>query len=423
MRLIGNLQVASDKSITHRAIIFSSLAKGDTYIYNPLLGEDCLSTLEIFKKLGISYEIKENYLKIKSPGVNAFKGKTLELDANNSGTTARLLMGVFAALPLTIKLTGDTSLSKRPMRRVKDPLSLMGAKIELTNELTLPAIIEGASLTGITYELPVASAQVKSALMLAGIFAKGTTVIGEPILTRDHTEKMFEAFKIIYNKENHLITIPGLQQPKTPGNLQIPADISSAAFFIVAALMLPGSDITLKNVGLNESRAGILDVVKEMKGNIQLLNQSYFGGEPIGDIRIRYTKELIGTTISGDLIPKLIDEIPIIALLATKAKGLTLIKDAQELKVKETNRIETTVTELKKLGAELSMTEDGMIIQGKHSQKYLNSNVQSYEDHRIAMMLSIASLLTEKPLKIKGIEAMSVSYPDFLKHLEQLKID
>ena len=251
MRLSGELQVAGDKSITHRAIILSSLATGQTVIHDPLLGADCLSTLEIFKQFGVTYQLTANQLIIDSPGVDGFTYSNSILDAGNSGTTARLLMGVLSALPTTLTLVGDASLSKRPMKRVTSPLKQMGACIELTHDQTLPATIKGQSLNGIEYELPVASAQVKSAIMLAAMFASGETKIHEPVPTRDHTEKMFEDFQIVYNKENRVITLSGPQMPKTPGQVFVPADISSAAFFMVAALMVEGSDLILKNVGLN----------------------------------------------------------------------------------------------------------------------------------------------------------------------------
>ncbi|MEE0880086.1 MAG: 3-phosphoshikimate 1-carboxyvinyltransferase, partial [Turicibacter sp.] len=296
MSLKGSIKVAGDKSITHRAIIFSSLAKGTTHIYDPLLGADCMSTLEIFKQFGVIAQLSENCLTISSPGFEHFNYNKTILDAGNSGTTARLLMGVLANLPATLTLIGDESLSKRPMKRVTLPLSQMGANILLANDATLPATITGHQLTGISYELPVASAQVKSAIMLAGMLASGVTTIHEPIPTRDHTEKMFEAFQIAYNKEDKIITVKGPQVPVTPGEVFVPGDISSAAFFIVAALMVPGSDILIGNVGINETRSGIIDVVKAMNGDITLLNERYFGGELVADLRIKYTKELVATT-------------------------------------------------------------------------------------------------------------------------------
>ena len=411
MRLSGELQVAGDKSITHRAIILSSLATGQTVIHNPLLGADCLSTLEIFKQFGVTYQLTANQLIIDSPGVDGFTYSNSILDAGNSGTTARLLMGVLSALPTTLTLVGDASLSKRPMKRVTSPLKQMGACIELTHDQTLPATIKGQSLNGIEYELPVASAQVKSAIMLAAMFASGETKIHEPVPTRDHTEKMFEDFQIVYNKENRVITLSGPQMPKTPGQVFVPADISSAAFFMVAALMVEGSDLILKNVGLNETRCGIVDVLLQMGGRLTIQNERYFGGERVADIRVQYTKDLKGIIIEGEMIPRLIDEIPIIALLATKAMGQTIIKDAEELKVKETNRIDVTVGELKAIGANLFSTEDGMVINGDINLSYHPALVSSHGDHRIAMMLYVASLL---------MQAMNISYPDFLVHMQKV---
>lgn len=420
MSLKGSIKVAGDKSITHRAIIFSSLSKGTTRIHEPLLGADCISTLEIFKQFGVKSELSKDCLIITSPGLESFCYDQSILDAGNSGTTARLLMGVLSNLPATLTLIGDESLSKRPMKRVTLPLSQMGANITLENDATLPATITGHQLTGISYELPVASAQVKSAIMLAGMLAQGVTTIHEPIPTRDHTEKMFEDFQIAYNKVNRMITVQGPQMPITPGEVFVPGDISSAAFFIVAALMVPGSDVMIENVGINETRSGIIDVVRAMNGKITLVNERYFGGEPVADLHIQYTKDLVATTIEGDMIPRLIDEIPILALLATRAKGITVIKDAEELKVKETNRIDVTVNQLKAIGAEIKSTDDGMIITGQPEGSFNQASVSSHKDHRIAMMLCVASLLIDEPLIIEDVESMEISYPDFLKHLNVL---
>lgn len=420
MSLKGSIKVAGDKSITHRAIIFSSLSKGTTKIHEPLLGADCISTLEIFKQFGVKSELSKDCLIITSPGLESFCYDQSILDAGNSGTTARLLMGVLSNLPATLTLIGDESLSKRPMKRVTLPLSQMGANITLENDATLPATITGHQLTGISYELPVASAQVKSAIMLAGMLAQGVTTIHEPIPTRDHTEKMFEDFQIAYNKVNRMITVQGPQMPITPGEVFVPGDISSAAFFIVAALMVPGSDVMIENVGINETRSGIIDVIRAMNGKITLVNERYFGGEPVADLHIQYTKDLVATTIEGDMIPRLIDEIPILALLATRAKGITVIKDAEELKVKETNRIDVTVNQLKAIGAQIRSTDDGMIITGQPEGSFNQASVSSHKDHRIAMMLCVASLLIDEPLIIEDVESMEISYPDFLKHLNVL---
>lgn len=420
MSLKGSIKVAGDKSITHRAIIFSSLSKGTTRIHEPLLGADCISTLEIFKQFGVKSELSKDCLIITSPGLESFCYDQSILDAGNSGTTARLLMGVLSNLPATLTLIGDESLSKRPMKRVTRPLSQMGANITLENDATLPATITGHQLTGISYELPVASAQVKSAIMLAGMLAQGVTTIHEPIPTRDHTEKMFEDFQIAYNKVNRMITVQGPQMPITPGEVFVPGDISSAAFFIVAALMVPGSDVMIENVGINETRSGIIDVIRAMNGKITLVNERYFGGEPVADLHIQYTKDLVATTIEGDMIPRLIDEIPILALLATRAKGITVIKDAEELKVKETNRIDVTVNQLKAIGAQIKSTDDGMIITGQPEGSFNQASVSSHKDHRIAMMLCVASLLIDEPLIIEDVESMEISYPDFLKHLNVL---
>ncbi|HAX72635.1 MAG TPA: 3-phosphoshikimate 1-carboxyvinyltransferase [Firmicutes bacterium] len=421
MSLIGSLTVGRDKSITHRAIILSSLSKGTTRIRHPLLGADCLSTLTIFKQLGVKANVGADEIVIESPGVSGFNDGPQCFDAGNSGTTARLLMGVFSALAASYEVIGDESLSKRPMKRVTVPLSLMGANITLTDDKYLPARIKGQPLIGMSYTLPVASAQVKSAILFASLFAEGKTTVHEPVQTRDHTEKMFEAFKIDYNKVNETIEIQGPQSPKTPGEVWVPCDISSAAFFIVAALIVKGSRILIKEVGLNETRCGIIEVVQRMGGQITIENERYFGGEKVGDLIVTYSQDLKGITIENELIPRLIDEIPIIALLAAFAKGQTIVKDAEELKVKETNRIDVTVSELQKIGIQIEATADGMIIQGNQEQEIKTAHVSSHGDHRIAMMLSIASLCAAHPLAIEGLEAMNISYPQFLNDLNSLK--
>ena len=415
MALIGTLQVASDKSITHRAIIFASLAKGRTVIKHPLLGEDCLSTLTIFEALGVTTTIKSDHIVIESPGFSAFTQPKQALQANNSGTTARLLMGVLANLPFDVVLEGDESLSKRPMKRVSDPLSRMQARIELTEQGTLPAIIKGGSLTGMTYELPVASAQVKSAIMLAALFATGTTIIKEPIKSRDHTEKMFKSFGLSCEINDQTLVIRGQQIPKTPKEMTVCGDISSAAFFMVGAALIKDSQLTIQNVGLNETRAGIIEVMKAMNANITIQNERDAGGEKVGDILVRYSPNLKATTIEGELIPRLIDELPVIALLCAHATGTTVIKDAEELKVKETNRLDKTVELLQQLGLNLEATLDGMIIYGEPGVLLQSGKVNSYGDHRLAMMLYIASLLTENGLEIEDLQAMNISYPSFIR--------
>ncbi len=417
MALVGTLHVASDKSITHRAIIMASLSSGETIIENPLLGEDCLSTLHIFESLGVQTKIEENRIIINSIGLSKFTKPNKVLQANNSGTTARLLMGVLASLPFDVILAGDASLSKRPMKRVSEPLAQMNACIDLTNESTLPAVIKGQNLQSITYKLPVASAQVKSAIMLAAICANGTTIIEEPVKSRNHTEKMFETFKLQCEVTNNNITIKGSQQPQTPGKIVVCGDISSAAFFMVGAALVKESHVTLKNVGLNETRTGIIDVMKAMNANIVIEDERFEGGEKVGTIIVSYSPNLIATTIEGDLIPRLIDEIPIIALLCAHAKGTTIIKDAQELKVKETNRLDKTFELLQQIGLNLEATLDGMIIYGQPKVTLKSCEVNSYGDHRLAMMLYIASLLIKEGLEIEDLQSMNISYQNFIQDI------
>lgn len=416
--LRGTLKVASDKSITHRALIFASLSQGKTRIFDPLLGEDCQSTLRMFEALGVRFALKDRELLVESPGMEGFQKGHHQLDAGNSGTTARLLMGLFAGLPLQVTLVGDDSLQSRPMKRVADPLAEMGADIQLAGA-TLPATIKGTTLSGISYKLPVASAQVKSALMLAALTATGETVIEEPAASRDHTENMFADFGLAYEKSGNTISIQGPQVPNTPGMVQVPGDISSAAFFMVAALTMPGSDLIIEGVGINPTRAGILEVLEQMGADVKIQNPRTFGKEEVGDLRIRYTPALKPFVIEGDLVPRLIDEIPILALLALQAEGTSYVRDARELRVKETDRIGTTVSELSALGGKLQGTEDGLVIWGNPEFVPQAAQVRSHGDHRIAMMLAVAGLRGK--LAIAGIEAMSVSYPNFLADLASLR--
>ncbi|MFL6558102.1 MAG: 3-phosphoshikimate 1-carboxyvinyltransferase, partial [Bacillus sp. (in: firmicutes)] len=329
----------------------------------------------------------------------------------------RLLMGILAGRPFFSSLVGDESIGKRPMTRVTNPLSEMGARIDgRKNGSFTPISIRGGELQPINYQLPVASAQVKSALILAGLQADGQSVIIEPEETRDHTERMIIKFGGEIHKDNQKIIVKGGQK-LTAATIHVPGDISSAAFFLVAGAIIPDSEIVLKNVGLNPTRTGIIEVMKKMGADLEILQDDESSFEPIGDLIIK-TSSLKGTVIEGDLIPKLIDEIPIIALLATQAEGTTIIKDAEELKVKETNRIDTVVQELKELGASIEATEDGMIIHGK--SKLSGGTVSSHGDHRIGMMLAIASLLCGEKTELENPEAIAVSYPNFFDHLNSL---
>ncbi len=416
-RLIGKITIPGDKSISHRSVMFGSIANGETTVTNFLPGEDCLSTISCFRKLGVIIEESDNQLRIIGKGFEGLTEPTEVLDVGNSGTTIRLLMGILAGRPFFSSLVGDESIGKRPMTRVTNPLTEMGARIDgRKNGSFTPISIRGGGLKPVNYHLPVASAQVKSALILAGLQAEGQSVIIEPEETRDHTERMIIKFGGEIRKDNQKIIVKGGQ--KLIGTtIQVPGDISSAAFFLVAGAIIPESEIVLKDVGLNPTRTGIIEVMKKMGADLEIVQNEETLFEPSGDLIIK-TSKLKGTVIEGGLIPKLIDEIPIIALLATQAEGTTIIKDAEELKVKETNRIDTVVHELKKLGAKIESTEDGMIIYGK--SKLSGGTVSSHGDHRIGMMLAIAALLCENEAELENPEAISVSYPNFFAHLNNL---
>jgi 3-phosphoshikimate 1-carboxyvinyltransferase len=414
--LIGEISVPGDKSISHRSVMFGALAEGETTISNFLAGADCLSTISCFKQLGISIENNGSTISVHGKGINGLKKPNEILDVGNSGTTIRLLLGILAGQNFKASLTGDSSIAKRPMTRVVNPLRLMGAAIDGNSggEYT-PLTIQGGELQPITYELPVASAQVKSAILLAGLQAEGQTTIIEPSKTRDHTERMIELFGGTIQTNGNEIKIAGKQTLKA-ADVVVPGDISSAAFFMVAAAITENSEITLMNVGLNQSRTGIIEVMQAMGADITVEAISDIG-EPSGNITVRSSK-LKSVEISGDLIPRLIDELPIIALLAVHAEGSTIIKDAAELKVKETNRIDTVVNELTKLGANVRATEDGMIING--GTKLHGGSVSSHGDHRIGMMLTIAGLVAEGNVELSNPAVIEVSYPQFFDHLSTL---
>lgn len=415
--LSGEINIPGDKSISHRAVMFGAIANGTTTVTNFLLGDDCLSTISCFRKLGVVIEQDVNTVTVYGKGLEGLTESSDILDVGNSGTTIRLLMGILAGRPFHNVLVGDHSIGRRPMTRVVKPLSLMGAKIDgkKHGEFT-PISIRGGELTGMEYTLPVASAQVKSSILFAGLQAEGTTTIHEPAKTRDHTERMIRQFGGKVESEGLTVKING-GQTLTASHVNVPGDISSAAFFLVAGAIVPNSEILLKNVGLNPTRTGIIDVMQAMGADITIVQNDSEQFEPTGDIIIK-TSELVGTTIEGDLIPRLIDEIPILALLATQANGKTVIKDAHELKVKETNRIDTVVNELSKLGASIEATEDGMVIYGKSTLG--SGEVSSHGDHRIGMMLAVAALITKGEVILEDAEAISVSYPQFFQDLNNL---
>ncbi|RAI12253.1 MAG: 3-phosphoshikimate 1-carboxyvinyltransferase [Candidatus Melainabacteria bacterium] len=405
--LKGEIVIPSDKSISHRAIMFSSLAKGETKISNFSRGADCHSTLKVFSKLGIEHEfLSEQELILISDG--KLKAPTKDLNCGNSGTTMRLVSGILAGQNFDSVLFGDESLSKRPMKRVIEPLSLMGAKID-SNEFKAPLKIYGQNLHGIEYNSKLASAQVKSCVLLAGLHADEETIFIEPYVSRDHTERMLKYLGADIQCDGAKTTIK--RSELTAHDISICGDISSATFFIVAGLIVPNSDFVIKNVGLNPTRTGILDVVKMMGGDVEILDKKLVSNEEVGDLRVR-TSELHACEISGSLIPRLIDELPVIAVLATQAVGTTVIKDAQDLRNKESDRITAVVKELRKFGADIDETLDGFIINGKTTLKG-DCEVDTYHDHRLAMSMYIAGLISESPVKINEFQWVDISFPEF----------
>ncbi len=407
----ATITVPGDKSISHRSIMFGALSKGITEIEGFLMGEDCLSTINCFQKLGINIEQYQNKILVHGKGLHGLTAPTEILDVGNSGTTLRLISGILSAQPFCSQLTGDSSIQKRPMNRIAVPLRNMGAVLKGNddNKLFAPFTIEGRQLKGITYTLPVASAQVKSAILLAGIFAECETVVIEPQPTRDHTEIMLRYMGADIQKIGNEIHCKPAEQLYAK-KIVVHADISSAAYFMVMACICENSEILLKNVGINQTRTGIIDALKAMGGNIAIENESIINGEKIANIRVKYSA-LHGTTIGGADIPRLIDEIPVIAVAACFAKGTTIIKDAQELKVKESNRIQTIITELKKFGADITETEDGMIINGVEHLK--GCTVESHNDHRIALAMSIAGACALGETTIVDAECVNISFPNF----------
>ncbi|KAA1040188.1 3-phosphoshikimate 1-carboxyvinyltransferase [Macrococcus equipercicus] len=417
--LKGEAKVPGDKSITHRAIIFSSLAEGRSVIHQPLLGADCLSTIDVFRRLGVTITVGAEQVIIESRGWQQFEEPVQALYTGNSGTTTRLLAGVMSGLPFRTILSGDASIGRRPMKRIIDPLTQMGARVSGSRHNTrTPLVIEPARIQGIHYTLPVASAQVKSAVLLAGLFAEAPVTVIENVRTRNHTETMLPVYGVPVKVEDKAITLGSRAIGQLhASDFTVPGDISSAAFLMVAALITPGSDITLHDVGINETRDGIIEVINKMGGAIEVDKQTTTG-EPTAAIRIRYTENLKPLTIEGELIPRLIDELPVIALLMTQAAGTSVIKDAEELKVKETNRIDAVVEELSNLGFRLTATTDGMII--RSGRDHRQNAADSRGDHRIGMMLAVASLLLDEPVHIDGFDSIAVSFPDFMEMMERL---
>ncbi len=415
--LRGEITVPGDKSISHRAVMFGSLAKGTTEIHGFLQGADCLSTISCFEKMGISIENRGDTVLVQGRGLHGLTRPETILDCGNSGTTTRLISGILSAQNFDVTLTGDVSIQKRPMKRIIEPLSQMGADItSIHGNGCAPLSIRGKSLHGIHYTSPVASAQVKSAVLLAGLYAEGITKVTEPFVSRNHSERMLKLFGSSVSTEGTTVSICPAGQLYGQ-KVMVPGDISSAAYFIAAGLMIPGSEILIKNVGINPTRDGILHVCRAMGADLTLLNVRGQEGEPTADILVRYSR-LHGTDIAGAIIPTLIDELPMIAAMAAVAEGETRISDAGELKVKESNRIAVMAQNLTAMGADVTETEDGMIIRG--GKPLRGAAIESHLDHRIAMTFAVASQCAEGVTEIRCGECVSISYPCFYEDLMNL---
>ncbi len=415
--LQGEIVIPPDKSISHRAVIFSTLAKGKSIIKNFSQGQDPQSSLEICKTLGAQIDINGTTVTVNSDGV--LKNPSTDLYCGNSGTTMRLMSGVLAGRDFESTLTGDESLSARPMKRIVEPLELMGASI-ISNNFKAPIHISPSKLHGITYNSQISSAQVKSCILLAGLNAIGKTIYTEPYLSRNHTELMLKSMGANICTDKNTVIID--KSELAPINMEVCSDISSAAYFLVAGLIIPNSKIILRKVNINPTRTGIIDVIKMMNGNIEILDIKNSDTEPVADIKVQYSPDMNGCVISSNIIPRLIDEIPVIALLATQCSGKTIIKDAQDLRNKESDRIQTTVNELQKLGANIKQTHDGMVIEGK-SNLIGDTEVNSYRDHRLAMTLYVAGLICKNEIQINDFEWVKISFPEFEKiFCESLKL-
>lgn len=416
--LKGEITVPGDKSISHRSIMLGSIASGITEVHGFLNGADCISSMNCFRQMGVDIAYDGSIVTIHGNGLHGLKAPADTLDVGNSGTTTRLMSGILAAQNFSSRVIGDDSICRRPMKRIITPLAMMGADItsERGNDCA-PLIINGRKLKGIHYDSPVASAQVKSCVLLAGLYADGETSVTEPYVSRNHTELMLNAFGGSCTTLGTTATVTS--DPVLTGQkIVVPGDISSAAYFLVAGLITENSEITIKNVGINPTRDGIIDVIKMMGGDITFANVNADSGEPTADITVK-TSSLKGCVIEGDIIPKLIDEIPVIAILACFAEGETVIKDAAELKVKESNRIDVMVNNLSAMGADITGTDDGMIIRGG---KPLHSAViHSKKDHRIAMSFAVAAMCAEGETEILDANCVNISYPDFYRDLENLQ--
>ncbi|GAA0707517.1 3-phosphoshikimate 1-carboxyvinyltransferase [Paraclostridium ghonii] len=417
--LKGTVELIGDKSISHRAIMFSSIAKGTTRISNFLMGQDCLSTVDCFRKMGVNISINDREVIVNGVGLRGLEKPKDILNVGNSGTTIRLMMGILAGNEFEATIIGDESIGKRPMKRVTDPLRLMGCNIKGKDDANFtPITIQGGNLNKIEYNMPVASAQVKSSIILASLYGSCKSTIIEKSKSRNHTEILLNSFGADIKSNDLKIDVNPVKELFSVGNINVAGDISSAAFIIVAASIMKGSEVFIKNVGLNETRTGILDVLKAMNGNFEIIDKRLEGGEIVGDLVVRYSESLVSTTIDSSLIPRLIDEIPVIAILATQAQGTTIIKDAKELKVKESNRIKAVVDNLKNMGANIEELEDGMVIKGKTSLK--GSYIKTFNDHRIAMAFSVASLISQGKVTLDNTTCIDISFPGYFDLINNL---
>lgn len=411
--LKGELPIPGDKSISHRSVMFGAIANGRTEVTHFLQGADCLSTISCFRRLGIEIENTKEHICIHGKGLHGLRPSKEALDAGNSGTTIRLISGILAGQPFSTVLDGDASIRRRPMKRIITPLREMGADLTGSGNDCAPLTINGSALHGIHYLSPVASAQVKSCILLAGLYADGQTSVTEPSVSRDHTERMLSAFGAQVTCRDTTASI--CPDPVLSGQkIEVPGDISSAAYFIAAALLVPNSEILIRNVGVNPTRVGILRAAGAMHANIKKYNEHTVSGEPVCDLLVT-SSSLTGTVIEGSLIPALIDEIPVLAVMAAFADGTTVIRDAAELKVKESNRIDTVVSNLQKMGADVTATDDGMVIRGGRPLHYAVIDPQA--DHRIAMAFAVAGLCAEGGVEIDNAECVAISYPGFYRDL------
>lgn len=423
--LQGMITVPGDKSISHRAVMFGALADGVTTIHGFLKGADCLSTIDCFRKMGIQIEEKEDTIYVHGKGLHGLTAPTETLDVGNSGTTTRLISGILAGQDFTTTLSGDASLNSRPMKRIITPLSMMNADIKSEKgNGCAPLVIHGKPLTAIHYQSPVASAQVKSCVLLAGLYANGKTSVTEPSLSRDHTERMLRSFGADISSKGCTSTIAPPESLQGQ-HIEVPGDISSAAFFIAAALITPNSEVYIQNVGINPTRSGILKVCEDMGADITLKNVREEGGEPVADLMVR-SSDLHGTVIEGSIIPTLIDELPVIALMACCAEGKTIIRDAHELHVKESDRIEIVSRNLSAMGADIIPTEDGFLINSRcdeHDIPILHgASIACAMDHRIAMTFAVAGMNADGETIITDSDCVDVSYPGFFSQLESISL-